>query len=99
MAKISLDEFASNVILGACLLSEPCDSETAQAIADTVPDAAVPLVLLEIEKILAPDYRYILHIGGPGPSPEVREQLRSRYETRMIEAALAIKAALKSRPT
>jgi len=97
MSKLSLDEFASNVLLGASQLSDPCDDETARAVADTVPDGAISLVFKEIDKILSPNYRCLLHIGAPYPTPEAQERMRLQYETRMIEAASAIKAALKCR--
>jgi hypothetical protein len=97
---IRLDEFASNVLSGCSLLTEPLDDAAVSALSDTIPDAAIPLVLKELERVLAPDYRLVLHVGGPSPTKEqlmTRDLNRERGEARIIEVASALKPLLLRR--
>jgi hypothetical protein len=94
--KITADEYACNLLEFAVLLPE-FDETTAQAVADSVPEAARNRLVQEIEKVTAADYRHReLHFGGPGPSPEERERMRREYEARIRAFAHALATAMHS---
>ncbi len=76
---ITLEEYAPT-ILTLFEVDDPFDVSIANEVCNRIPEEARSLVLKSAEEILSPDYHYILHIGGPGPSPEVREALRVKYE-------------------
>ena len=95
-SKITVDEYAENLLDSCALLSE-FDDVTTQAVAESVPELARDRLVLEVQKVLAPSYRYPeLHFGGPGPSPEDREKLRVLYENRIRLFAGALGEALRS---
>jgi hypothetical protein len=94
--KITVDEYAENLLDSCALLSE-CDEVTTQAVTESVPELARDRLFQEIQKVLAPSYQYPeLHFGGPGPSPEDREKLRVLYENRIRSFARALGEALRS---
>lgn len=92
--KITVDEYAENLLSSHAGLPE-IDESTARAVAVTIPEIAREAIGQEIAKVLAPDYRFPdLHYGGPGPSPEMREETRRLYESRVRTYALALASAL-----
>jgi hypothetical protein len=92
---ISSEEYAHNLVITAQAYDEVDDS-TVQAIAQNVPVVARTAVAEELARVLAADYRFELVIGGPGPSDELREELRHCYEARMKAFAAALDGALRT---
>ena len=90
---ITVDEYAEN-LLNSCVCLPEIDGTTAHAVATTVPEIARERLNQEIEMVLASNYRFPeLHYGGPGPSQELREEMRHLYETRIRACASALAAA------
>ena len=101
-SKIYSNEFAYNVLISAALLDDECCDSTARAVADLVPDSPVPDMMDEISRILAPDFRHEVYYGGREPEPDEADKLeqeRRKQESRIIQAASAIKAVLERGPT
>src|SRR5262245_6411943 len=98
LPKITVDEYAYN-LLESCVLLEEFDNATVQAVAASVPGVARERVIEEIGTLLAPDSRFRdLSYGGPGPSPELREQQRTLYEKRIQAFAVALLEAMRTPP-
>jgi hypothetical protein len=90
VSKISLDEYAFNLLDSSALLSEFNDS-TVQAVVDSVPGVARMRLIDEIAKVVAPGWQLRdIHYGGPGPGRVQREQTRRLYESRIRAFAEAL---------
>ena len=93
-SRITLDEYAENLLL-SCVTYPEVDELTAREVAASIPQTAQVRVQQEIEKILAPSFRFPdLHYDGPGPSPELRENKRCVYEIRIRWCSRALKQAM-----
>jgi hypothetical protein len=91
--KITAVEFADDMVRSSAGISE-FDDRTITEIAAEIPAIALAPLHRSIARVLAPDYRYVLHFGGPGPTPEVRERMRQAYEARIQSFAAAMSAKL-----